>query len=57
MSSKQHPEAMTSYSFEVDDDLWKEWKDTVPRSKTLDERLRELIEADRDGRVSSSEEQ
>ena len=46
---------MTSYSFEVDDETWDEWKNTVPRSKRLDERLQELIEADIDGRVSESE--
>jgi len=42
---------MVTYQFEVDDDTWKEWKNTVPRSKTLDTRLRELIKADKDGRV------
>jgi len=43
--------AMTTYSFEVDDELWAEWKDTVPRSQRLDERLVDLIQADVDGRV------
>jgi len=42
---------VTKYQFEIDDDEWERWKDTVPRSKTLDERIRELIEADRNGRV------
>jgi hypothetical protein len=45
------PAVMTSYSFEIDDELWQEWKDTVPRSKRLDERLEELIKADVDERV------
>ena len=53
MASETVP--MTSYSFEVDDETWDEWKNTVPRSKRLDERLQELIEADIDGRVSESE--
>jgi len=43
---------MVTYQFEVDDDDWRRWKDTVPRSKALDVRLRELIAADADGRVS-----
>jgi hypothetical protein len=51
------PEAavMTTYSFEVPDEKWDAWKDTVPRSKRLDERLVELIEADTDGRVVDDE--
>ena len=53
MASETVP--MTSYSFEVDDETWDAWKNTVPRSKRLDERLQELIEADIDGRVSESE--
>lgn len=48
------PTAMTTYSFEVDGELWDEWKDTVPRSQRLDERLTELIQADVEGRVSES---
>lgn len=48
---------MTTYSFEIDDEVWETWKDTVPRSKSLDTRLRELIEADRDGRVTESDEE
>lgn len=42
---------MVKYQFEVDDDIWEEWKDTVPRSKALDVRLVELIKADTEGRV------
>lgn len=42
---------VVTYQFEIDDDDWAAWKDTVPRSKALDERLRELIAADTDGRV------
>ncbi len=37
------------YRFSAPRDLWVRWKDTVPRSKNLDERLIELIEADVDG--------
>jgi len=39
------------YQLAVNDELWQEWKDTVPRSKRLDERLEELIKADVDSRV------
>lgn len=37
---------MTKYTLEVDDELWEEWKDTVPRSKTLNDRIVKLIEED-----------
>lgn len=43
---------MVTYQFEIDDDTWNQWKNTVPRSQSLEERLIELIEADTDGRVS-----
>jgi len=42
---------VVTYQFEIDKDLWESWKETVPRSKSLDTRVRELIKADRDGRV------
>jgi hypothetical protein len=42
---------MVKYQFEIDDDEWEAWKRTVPRTKSLDERVRELIRADTDGRV------
>ena len=42
---------MVRYQFQIDDDVWEEWKETVPRSKSLEKRIIELIEADRDGRV------
>lgn len=44
---------MVTYQFEVDADTWAAWKDTVPRSKNLDERLRELVVADSNNRVES----
>ncbi len=42
---------MVRYQFQIDDELWEEWKETVPRSKSLEKRLTELIEADKEGRV------
>jgi hypothetical protein len=46
---------MVKYQFEIDDDDWRAWKNTVPRTKSLDERIRELIAADTDGRVREAE--
>ena len=37
-----------TYSFEIDATIWDEWKNTVPRDKSLDTRIRELIEEDTD---------
>jgi hypothetical protein len=42
---------MVRYQFQIDDELWEEWKETVPRSKSLESRIIELIEADKEGRV------
>lgn len=39
------------YQLAVKDEKWGSWKETVPRSKSLETRIIELIEADRDGRV------
>jgi len=47
---------MVKYQFEIDDERWDEWKNTVPRSKSLEERIIELIEADTEGRVRESRE-
>jgi hypothetical protein len=45
---------MVTYQFEVNGDTWRKWKDTVPRSKNLDDRLRELILLDAEDRIGSS---
>jgi hypothetical protein len=42
---------MVTYQFEIDDETWQRWKDTLEQSKPLDERLRELIVADTEDRV------
>jgi hypothetical protein len=47
---------MVTYQFEIDTDTWNQWKETVPRTKKLDERLIELIEADTEGRVREPKE-
>lgn len=52
MGAADDDESMVTYQFECNDETWKAWKDTVPRSKSLDTRLRELIQADTDGRVA-----
>lgn len=51
MSEAEEVAGMVKYQFEIDDDIWEAWKNTVPRSKSLDKRLIELIEADTEGRV------
>lgn len=35
-----------TYQFQIDADLWEQWKLTVPRNKTLETRITELVEAD-----------
>ena len=52
----QHPDdaSMTTYQFDVDSETWDDWKQTVPRDKSLEQRIIELIEADTDGRVRES---
>lgn len=35
-----------AYTFVVDEELWREWTNTFPREKAIDERLRELIRED-----------
>lgn len=42
---------VTTYQFQIDEEVWAGWKNTVPRAKSLDERLIELIRADTEGRV------
>lgn len=47
---------MVKYQFQADDDEWEEWKMTIPRSKSLETRIQELIQADTEGRVYTQEE-
>ena len=51
MSARSESADMVRYQFQIDDETWQEWKMTVPRDKSLEQRITELIEADRDGRV------
>lgn len=55
MAQSVEDDPMTKYQFEVDDEKWEEWKDTVPRSKSLDKRIIELIEADTEGLVPDTD--
>jgi len=41
----------TRYQFSISKSKWEQWKRTVPRSKSLDSRIIELIEADTEGRI------
>lgn len=43
---------MVRYQFRAEDSDWQAWKNTVPRSKSLEKRINELIEADTEGRVT-----
>lgn len=51
----ESPRQMVRYQFQVDDETWEEWKMTVPRNKSLETRIIELIEADAEGRVQEGE--
>jgi hypothetical protein len=51
MAQTTNPETVTKYQFQIDDEKWDEWKMTVPRNKSLERRIIELIEADTEGRV------
>lgn len=42
---KRSPDTIV-YGFETDRKTWELWKDTVPRSKSLEQRIIELIEED-----------
>ena len=44
-------ENMVKYQFQADDEEWAAWKRTVPREKSLEQRINELIRADTAGRV------
>lgn len=56
MVQAKETENMVKYQFTADDDDWKAWKDTVPRSKSLETRILELLEADTEGRVVDEDE-
>lgn len=45
-SDSEQRRDVTSYTVESPDEIWDEWKDTVPRSKRLNDRLLQLIAAD-----------
>lgn len=47
---------MVKYQFQIDEEKWTEWKRTVPRDKSLETRIIELIEADTEGRVREKDE-
>lgn len=51
MTRQTEIDDMVKYQFEIDDEKWEQWKNTVPRSKSLEARIIELIEADTLGRV------
>jgi len=52
MRQTAQDEDMVKYQFQAEDDEWQAWKNTVPRSKSLEQRINELIRADTEGRVT-----
>jgi len=56
MAEATETEHVVRYQFQIDDEKWEAWKETVPRSKSLEKRIIELIEADTDGRVIDEDE-
>ena len=57
MDANQEAGYMVKYQFQVDDEKWTEWKRTVPRDKSLETRIIELIEADTEGRVCEDDDE
>ncbi|WP_161569985.1 hypothetical protein [Salinigranum halophilum] len=55
MAQAAKNEGVVKYQFQIDDEKWEKWKNTVPRSKSLEQRIIELIEADTEGRVQDPE--
>lgn len=55
MSTQPETPDMVRYQFQIDDETWDEWKMTVPRDKSLEQRITELIEADTEGRVDEND--
>lgn len=55
MSQAAESQRVVKYQFQIDDEKWTAWKNTVERSKSLEQRIIELIEADTEGRVIESE--
>ena len=55
MVQAKEASGMTKYQFQIEDEKWAAWKETVPRSKSLETRIIELIEADTEGRVIEDE--
>lgn len=56
MPSMPDSEVMVKYQFQIDREKWERWKETVPRKKSLETRIVELIEADTEGRVEAENE-
>lgn len=52
MAQATESEDMVKYQFQAEDDEWQAWKRTVPRDKSLEKRINELIRADTEGQVT-----
>jgi hypothetical protein len=53
MSSERQTLVMgrKTFSFDVDEERWERWKKTVPRDVALHTRIKELLDADAEGRI------
>ena len=56
MAQTNQAEPVTKFQFQIEDEKWERWKMTVPRNKSLEQRIIELIEADTEGRVKERDE-
>lgn len=56
MAKATESQSVVKYQFQIDDEKWTAWKRTVPRDKSLEKRIIELIEADTEGRVQEGDE-
>ena len=55
MPQTEADEKQVVYQFRAPFSAWQDWKSTIPRQKSLETRLNELVRADTDGRVASHE--
>lgn len=57
VSERSHiDDSKTTFSLQIEEETWEAWKATVPRNKSLQTRIIELIEADAEGRVVEQQE-
>ena len=55
MPQTEADEKQVVYQFRAPFSAWQDWKSTIPRQKSLETRLNELVRADTDGRVTDAD--